>query len=310
MDQFTEAIKNFSGVEPITTERLLWSAAILAGLLLVRMLVLRGVTRWTDDVTRRYYARRTVSYVFWVLAILLIGRLWFHGLHDLAVFMGLASAGLLIALQDSVMNIAGWIFIILRRPFHVGDRIEIGAVKGDVIDLRLFQFSVVEIGNWVAADQSTGRIIHIPNGKVFKDPLANYTQGFEHIWHELPVLVTFESDWEDAKRILSEIAQDKAEKFSKTAERQIRKAAEKYMIFYKNLTPIVYTSVADSGVLLTIRYLTRARTRRGTEEQIWEEILRRFAARNDIDFAYPTTRYYDNPIEGKPGARAEPPPRA
>ena len=77
------------------------------------------------------------------------------------------------------------------------------------------------------------------------------------------------------------------------------------MIFYRNLTPVVYTKVSQSGVLLTIRYLTAPRQRRGSSEAIWEEILREFARCDDIDFAYPTQRFYQNPIEGKPGRQPE-----
>ena len=68
--------------------------------------------------------------------------------------------------------------------------------------IRIFQFSLIEIGNWGDADQSTGRVIHIPNGIVFTQPQSNYTTGFQHIWHEIPVLVTFESDWKKAKKII------------------------------------------------------------------------------------------------------------
>ncbi|NIP82375.1 MAG: mechanosensitive ion channel, partial [Gemmatimonadetes bacterium] len=91
----------------------------------------------------------------------------------------------------------------------VGDRIQIGAHAGDVIDQRIFQFIVLEIGNWVDADQSTGRIIHIPNGLVFREPLANYTRGMQYIWNEIRVLVTFESNWKRAKQILDEIVQER-----------------------------------------------------------------------------------------------------
>src|SRR3989441_12617332 len=110
-------------------------------------------------------------------------------------------SGLAIALKDPVTNLAGWIFIVWRRPFEVSDRVEIGGHKGDVIDIRLLQFTLNEIGNWVNADQSSGRIIHIPNGKVFTEPVANYDKGFKYIWNEVPVLVTFESDWRQAKAI-------------------------------------------------------------------------------------------------------------
>ena len=137
----------------------------------------------------------------------------------------------------------------------------------------------------------------------------NYSTGFAYIWNEIPVLVTFESNWSKAKEILTEIAKRDADPLSRAAEESVRRAARKFMIFYTHLSPVVYTKIADSGVLLTIRYLCEPRNRRGTEQTISEEILERFAECDDIDFAYPTYRIYDNPAEGKEGARAEVPAR-
>jgi small-conductance mechanosensitive channel len=168
-----------------------------------------------------------------------------------------------------------------------------------VIDLRLFQFTLLEIGNWVDADQSTGRMVHVPNGLVFTQPVANYTRGFPYIWNEIPVMITFESNWEQAKKVLHAIADERGGQFTQAAEREILAASRQFMIFYSTLRPTVYTSVADSGVLLTIRYLCDARRRRGTAQDIWEDILREFAKTDDIDLAYPTTRFYDNVRDGK-----------
>jgi len=151
---------------------------------------------------------------------------------------------------------------------------------------------MVEIGNWVDADQSTGRIVHVPNSKVLREPLANYHIGFEYIWNEIPVLITFESDWKKAKQLLENIAHDNAERLSEGAQKQIRRAAEKYLIFYGALTPIVYTKVKDSGVMLTLRYLVNPRQRRSSEQQIWEAVLDAFAEAENIELAYPTTRFY------------------
>jgi small-conductance mechanosensitive channel len=192
-----------------------------------------------------------------------------------------------------------WAFILIRQPFKVGDRIQIGKVAGDVIDIRLFQFSIMEIGNWVDAEQSTGRIIHIPNGIIFTEPQANYTAEFQYIWNEIPVLVTFESDWKKAKHILADIVNHHGILLSTEAEKQIKEAAKRFLIFYNKLTPIVYTSVKDSGVMLTLRYMCNPRERRSIEEKIWEDILNKFAECNDIDFAYPTQRFYNNSTEGK-----------
>ncbi len=226
--------------------------------------------------------------------------------QSLATFLGLLTAGLAIALRDPLVNLAGWLFIIWRKPFEVGDRIQVANYAGDIIDIRIFQFTIMEIGNWVDSDQSTGRIIHIPNGKVFTDVQANYTTGFNYIWNEIPVLVTFESNWKKSKEILTNIINKHAEHLSSSAQDKIKEASRKFMIFYNKLTPIVYTNVKDSGVLLTIRYLCDPRNRRSTEQAVWEDVLDEFSKCDDIDFAYPTQRFYNNVKEGKPEAKAKP----
>ncbi|GIW53076.1 MAG: mechanosensitive ion channel protein MscS [Gemmatimonadales bacterium] len=295
------------GLSPALQERLLTSIAVILVFWAARRIVLFAALRKVTDPKLRYRWQKATTYVTVPLAILVLGRIWFEGFQSLATFLGLLSAGLAIALKDLLVNLAGWGFILWRRPFEVGDRVQIGPHAGDVIDLRIFQFTLLEIGNWVDADQSTGRIIHIPNGKVFTEPLANFTKGFQFIWNEIPVLVTFESNWEKAKNILLEIARKHGAHLTAEAEAKLREVSSRFMIFYTTLTPTVYTSVADSGVLLTIRYLCDPRQRRGTTQAIWEDILRAFAECDDIDFAYPTQRFYNNAVEGKPEARARPP---
>jgi small-conductance mechanosensitive channel len=288
-----------------TERRFIASGVVIVLLLLVRWITLLILGRNVSDLRMRYTWRKTITYIAGVVGVFLIGRIWFEGFRSIATFLGLLSAGIAIALKDPLTNFAGWAFILWRRPFAVGDRIQVATTAGDVIDLRLFQFTLLEFGNWVVADQSTGRIIHVPNGKIFTEPLANYTRSFPYIWHEIPVLVTFESDWEAAKDILLGLANRHGEHLSKDAEERVLAASRRFMIFYSALTPTVYTSVRDSGVLLTIRYLCEPRGRRSSSQAIWEAILREFAKREDIDFAYPTQRFYDQTREGKPALRSD-----
>ena len=299
MDSVTNWLQDLLGLSPQLQSKIITSVIVIvalwAGNKLIQVLALRRIS----DLRLRYNLRKTLGYVLFIAGLLVIGRVWFGGLREVATYLGLLSAGIAIALRDPLVNLAGWLFITLRRPFAVGDRIQIGPHAGDVIDVRVFQFTILEIRNWVDADQSTGRIIHVPNGMIFTQPLANYGKGFEYIWNEIPVLVTFESNWKKAKKILVEIASRHAEHLSKSAEERIRKAAHKFMIFYSVLTPTVYTSVRDSGVLLTIRHLCEPRRRRSREQAIWEDILEEFGKCPDIDFAYPTRRYFDNLHEGK-----------
>lgn len=256
-----------------------------------------------EDAWARYRWCKATLYAATIVGLLIVGRIWVAGIGTVATFLGLLGAGLTIALRDVVANIAGWIYIVWRRPFDVGDRIQIGPHAGDVIDLGVFQLTLNEIGHWVHADQSTGRIIHVPNGRVLTEPLANYNQGFAFLWHEIPVLVSFESNWRKAKEILTRIAAKHAEHLTPQAERKLLEVSRKYLIAYTKVTPIVYTRVGEDGVLLTIRYLVEPRRRRGTEHAIWEEILDEFARMPDVDFGYITRRGFNATIEAKPALR-------
>jgi small-conductance mechanosensitive channel len=279
-----------AGLSPILQDRLLATLLIVGGLWLVQRLVLALAYRRAHDPWVRYRWRKTISYLALLVGLVLIGRIWVERVGSLATFLGLFSAGLAIALKDIVANLAGWAFIVWSHPFDIGDRVQIGPHAGDVIDLHLFQFTLNEIGNWVDADQSTGRIIHVPNGRVLSDPVANYDKGFRYIWSEIPVTVTFESDWKKAKEILEAIAVRHAEQLTEQVERELLEASRRYLIAYTKLTPIVYVRVADHGIRLTVRYLIRSRFRRGSENAIWQDVLDAFDAVPDIEFAYPTTR--------------------
>ena len=144
----------------------------------------------------------------------------------------------------------------------------------------------------------------MPNSVVFNDTLANYTRGFHYIWNEIPVLVTFESHWRDAKKILVNVVQRHGSATSELTSKRVQAASRHYFMLNTSFDPVVYTSVQDSGVLLTMRYLCDPRQRRASAQAIWEDILDAFAERPDIDFAYPTQRFYNNVLEGKEGARA------
>lgn len=293
MGPFSTWLQTDLGIDIATQQKLLYSILIVAALWLVQRFLRASITERIKDMDRRYQWRKALGYISTSLGVLIVSLVWFEGVQYAATYLGLVSAGLAIALKDPITNIVAWVFILWRKPFEVGDRIEIGPYAGDVVDQRIFQFSMMEIGNWVAADQSTGRILHVPNGIIFTNGVANFTHGPDFIWNEIPVLVTFESDWEKAKSILQEIALAHDTSLNTNAANEFEAATRKFLLKYNKLTAIVYTNVVDSGVMLTIRTLRRPRQRRGTTEAIWEEILRAFAKHPDIDLAYPTTRFYN-----------------
>ncbi len=290
--QISEFIYNTTTLSYDSQSKIIISVIIILFLSLFRLAVLRVVWRQTYNIKIRYQWKRSLSFIIPFVGLVLVGAVWLPAFEQFGAFLGLMTAGFAIALKDPLTNLAGWFFILFRKPFIVGDRVQIGPHTGDIIDIRLFQFTMLEIGNWVEADQSTGRIIHLPNGKVFQEPQANYSSGFEYIWNEVKVNITFESDWEKAKSILEKIIAKHAENVEAKAEKEILEASKNYMIHYKYLTPIVYTSVKEFGVQLTMRYLCNPRKRRGSENEIWQNVLKTFGTHKNIRFAYPTTRFY------------------
>lgn len=296
MNRIASLVEEFAGITAETQYKLIISVIILLFLSAIRLLILRTVWRNTENVKTRYFWKHIFSYIMPVAALMMIGMVWIDAFRHVGTFLGILSAGIAIALKDLLANIAGWLFIIFRKPFVVGDRIQIGPHKGDVIDLMIYQFSILEIGNWVDADQSTGRVIHIPNGKVFTEPQANYTQGFKYIWNELELRITFESNWQKAKSILESIVKNQASGLLTDAQFELKEASKMYMIHYQYLTPIVYTSVVENGIRLTIRYLCDPHKRRGSEATLWEEIIRQFGECTDIQWAYPTQRFVNLPV--------------
>lgn len=279
-----------------TQAQLVITAAVIVALFFVRAVVVAVVHRRIDDTAVWYRTRKTLTYVTTLVGLVAVALIWFEG-TGFVTYIGILSAALAIALSDVVKNFAGWLYIVLRRPFRLGDRIEIAGQRGDVIDIRVFRFTLMEAGGRVR--QITGSMLHMPNGLIFTQPLTNYTEGFAYIWHEIPVLVTFESDWEAAEKIVLEAVQEASAAISpEQVARELRQTAVEYRFHIADLSPTAIVTVEDSGVLITGRLLVAARGgRRAAEQQVWRKVLKEFALRPDIDLAYPTVRtYFAEPV--------------
>lgn len=298
MTQIQELLEIELGLPPSLQIQIFKTIMIIIVLAIGYRIVRKLLYRTINDSKTYYRLKKVSGYLFIVLGFILVGRVWFMGIQSLTTFLGLFSAGVAIAMKDLIMNIAGWAYIIWRGPFNVGDRIEIGGTSGDVIDVQLFEFAMMETRNWVDADQSTGRIVYIPNSIIFDEPLFNYSTGIPYVWEEIPIYVTYESNWEKAKAILLDIARRHGESITEEAEESIKETSRKYMIFDASLEPMVYTSIDNkNGITLTIRYLCGYRNRRLSTEKVYEEVLEKFRLEADIEFAYPTERVYDRERE-------------
>lgn len=290
-------VEDSIGISPEIQIQIIKSVIIIL-IMAVLYTSLRRILYKVIENTKVYYrSKKIANYIMVLFAVILIGRVWFIGVTSLTTFVGIFTAGLAIAMKDLVMNIAGWLFIISRQPFSVGDRIEIDGVGGDVIDIKIFDFTIMEIGNWIKADQSTGRLVSIPNRDIFNHALFNYNQGIPFIWNEIEVVLTFQSNWRKAKNLLQEIATRNGEKISENAEKSIIEASKKFMIFDAKVEPTVYTSTNGNGIVFSIRYMSYYKNKRGLKQKIWEEILSTVEKHDDIEFAYSTHMVYEREVQ-------------
>ncbi len=272
----------------------------LAGLLLVIVILERVATlladRYVSDDLRRHSLKKWLRYTalfFGFLSILFLYGTYAH--KDTFFVVGLFLAGIAISLRDVFSNFVGWLIINSQKGFSHGDRITIGKiVSGDVIDIGVLRTTLVEIGEWVHADQSTGRLVTIPNSLILTNTVHNYTEGHDLIWNELVIMVTFESDWEKAEKIILDLAEKDFEEKKDSILERLRKVRRRYLLRYNFVTPKVYVTVAESGVQLSLRYMVSARRRRTMDDLFSREILRQFALEPSISLAYLTMRIYRN----------------
>ncbi len=260
---------------------LLYSLILIVFILVVRFLVLRVVLRRTSDRLERQRWRLTSMYISFFLTLLLLTPVWLSSLSGVLAILGLFGAGVLIVTKEPILNIVAWFYIMTRRPFTMGHRVAVGDLIGDVIEIRLLDFTMIEVLPRERGGQSTGRIMHVPNGLVFTTATANSSKEFSFNWNEVLVPLTPESDWKKAEQILLTIANKTIEAISREDQR-IRHAEEVHAIQYTMLTPSVYIEFRAGAVVLFLRHLTEPRRVRDMTDRIWRAILTQFAEEPNI----------------------------
>lgn len=271
--------------------RLLVTMVILVFIILIRFLLLRIAGRRVQNQGSRIRWRTNSTY-FAIMAFLVFAfPVWLPSLRSMATVLGLFGAGILIVFKEVFLNLAAWFYIMIRRPFELGNRISLGTVSGDVLDIRLFEFSVMEVSPRNLGGQSTGRIVHLPNQLLWTLPLGNASKEFSFNWNEIRVPVKISSDWKRAEEILKEIATSKTELISET-DRRIKHSADNYAIVFSRLHPGIFLEFQGGAVVLTLRHLAEPRSRRMTVDAIWRQIIERFAEEGielDSNYVEPTS---------------------
>ena len=227
---------------------------------------------------KKYFRNRMLKIALNIISIILVVLLWGHRISGMVTIISFLSAGIAIAVKEIIFDFFAGIYINMKKIFELEDRVEINGIKGDVVNIRSLGFEVLEVGDRVHAEQSTGRIIHIPNSFVFLYPLKNYTKAFKYIWDEITVKVPLDADIEKTKEVLYDIVNSNEilESIPKKMEDAVADVTVEYRIYYNYLDPIIYTEIVDSHVELYIRYIVHPKKSRIVEDEIYLKILEEY----------------------------------
>lgn len=249
---------------------------VAVGLLAVAVSV--WIVRWilahaiTDSGTL-YHAKKMVTALGYVAGLLGIVFVFSDHLGRAAVAVGVAGAGIAFALKEVIASVAGWAAIALGNFYKTGDRVQVGGIKGDVIDIGMLRTTLMEIGQWVNGDLYNGRIVKIANSLVFKEPVFNYSGDFPFLWDEIVVPVKYGSDYRLARQTFERVVEEVAGEYARHAKSAWADLVRQYLIEPTEIDPRVYLVANDNWMEFSVRYVVDYKKRRFTKDQLFTRLL-------------------------------------
>ena len=276
----------FVGVDLANAKKLLFSVVLVVVLLLLRR-VLGLLTRRSTSLRyheAEFWLRQTTSIAVALIGLMGLLSIWFDNPARLTTALGLVTAGLAFALQRVVTAFAGYLLILRGNTFHVGDRIVMGAVRGDVIAIGFLQTTIMEMGQppsvqsadpdmWVKGRQYSGRLVSVTNAKVFDDAVYNYTRDFPYIWDEMSLPVPYNSNWTAARQILLDAAKKHAVNATQLSEASLTILDKRFALNRDQLEPSVFIRLTDNWIELSLRFVVQTHGVREVKSRMSADIL-------------------------------------
>lgn len=279
--------------------KLILSAAVLILQYLINQAAEHYIlNRRKEYSTSTYAVRKVARYVITILTLLILYAIWVDQMGDISIALGIIGAGLAFALQEVIGSFAGWLTIITGKPFSIGDRIESGGIKGDVVDIGILRTTIMEIGNWLAGDHNTGRIVTLSNAFIFKEPLYSYSVHLHYIWDEIHIPLPYRSDWKKAIEILLHTVEEHPEYQNLLPKaRQQREGLRKHFaVKVTSLEPRVFVNLTDNWISLGLVYPVDTDLRRLFRSEICQTLLVAFN-QEGIEIASETLSIVDFPSQ-------------
>ena len=268
--------------------RLRAPATVIAALVLIYVGLSRVVLPYRYKKEALLLARRVGRYLVIFLALVVIALAAIDDVRMLATTLGVASAGLVIALQDVATSVFGWFVIMSSGKFTIGDRLEIDGARGDVLDIQLLRTTLVEVNNWLGVDQPTGRVFIVPNNFVFKSRVFNYSHGHPYTWGVVDVTVTYATPAASALALFQKVLEEETQESFAEARQAAAVMERRYGVEDADYHPKVYTRLADSGVTFSLLYVCHYRHTPMMRNRINRRIIAELEKHPHIRLAYPT----------------------
>src|SRR3990170_630016 len=253
--------------------------AVIVGFLVIQTLV-RLLSRTVEERVRergtRYQVRRLITLTGYISFVVFITLVFSDQLSSLTVALGVAGAGIAFALQEVIASIAGWFAISFAGFYKIGDRVQLGGIKGDVIDIAILRTTLMEIGEWVKGDQYSGRIVRIANSFVFKEPVFNYSGDFPFLWDEIVLPIKYGSDHNSARQILQRVIAAETSEYTQKASKVWAHMTKKYLVEETSVEPTINLALNDNWMDFTVRYVVDFKKRRSTKDRVFTRILEEF----------------------------------
>jgi small-conductance mechanosensitive channel len=257
------------------TYLILLSILTFAIISLIKKLVEKFYMAFEADPATKYEHNYRSQIVLNIINVIALFIIWEGHFNSLVTIISFVSAAATIALREIIFNFFAGIFIRVKKPFSIEDRIEVDGIKGDVVSINTLNFEVLEIGDRINGEQSSGIIVSFPNSFVLTNHVKNYVKEFKYIWNEITIKIPFTSDVNTTKTEIYKILKTNEilKKVPKKMENQIGNISLNYRIYFNNLEPVIYTKIVDDHIELYARYLVNPKKARNVEDNLWNQII-------------------------------------
>ena len=256
----------------------IWIVLICLAAFAANLLVSRLDLRVTPEKRRLRTLHLVTRFAIRAVAVLVIAMVVVGAPGQMTTVIGLAGAGLTVALKDFIVAFFGWFVLMGKNGIRVGDWVEINGIGGEVVEIGLLRTVLLETGKWGDAGHPTGRKVAFVNSFAVEGHFFNFSTTGQWLWDELEVLVPPDRDPYPVAKAIEDMATKETEANARVAEQEWQRLASSHALQSFSAAPAISVRPTGAGVEVLVRYITRAHERYELRSRLYAavvELLRR-----------------------------------